>query len=68
MACFANQASRRRRIVVGGDGLDRDDPFEDRMASAIDLAHSSRGNEIDDLVDAEPRPGREARRYGVGRR
>jgi hypothetical protein len=65
VARFANQASRRGRIVVGVDRLDRHDPVEDRMAGAVDLAHSSRGNEIDDLVDAEPGAGLEARRHCV---
>ena len=63
---LADEAPRRRHCHVSGgvpdECLDRDLTSEERVACAIDLAHSTSCDEIADLVAADARPRLQPRR------
>jgi hypothetical protein len=60
--CLADQPTPRCRIGRGADErLDRDIAPEQRVAGAVDFAHSASGDEVADLVAAQAGPGLQPR-------
>jgi hypothetical protein len=65
-ACLAVEPLQELRVRAGAQDLDGDGPAEPGVTGAIDLAHASRTEAVDDLVGADAGPGSEGVLHGVG--